>query len=289
MAALAATWSWTACAQTPAETAPPPLAEIVFVCPFDRTVRSRTPGECTRRGRSTALVAEVPEPLEFPVVLATRPQILRPAEIGQLRFTVRDPWEGKLVERFTIVHERPLHVFLVSEDLDYFLHDHPRWDRGGFTLPVRLPRSGHYRALADFLPEAATPQLAAKSVFVAGSRMPAPVLEPDYSPKKGANLTIALDVAAADPMAGASTTLHFDLSPETGLEPYLGAPGHLFAASDDLIDLVHAHPIATEPAPTVIFQAIFPRPRTYRVWAQFQREGTVNTVHFDVRVRSPGG
>jgi hypothetical protein len=29
---------------------------------------------------------------------------------------------------------------------------------------------------------------------------------------------------------------------------------------------------------------VFPRPRTYRMWVQFQRNGVVNTVHFDVPV-----
>ena len=31
---------------------------------------------------------------------------------------------------------------------------------------------------------------------------------------------------------------------------------------------------------------MFPRPQTYRVWVQFQRDGVVNTVHFDVPVVS---
>jgi hypothetical protein len=47
--------------------------------------------------------------------------------------------------------------------------------------------------------------------------------------------------------------------------------------------------MAAQPGPTVIFHVIFPRAGTYRVWVQFQREGVVNTAHFDVRVRSPGG
>jgi len=32
------------------------------------------------------------------------------------------------------------------------------------------------------------------------------------------------------------------------------------------------------------FSLIFPRARTYRVWVQFQRQGVVNTAHFDVPV-----
>jgi hypothetical protein len=78
--------------------------------------------------------------------------------------------------------------------------------------------------------------------------------------------------------------LFFRVSPTVGLELYLGAWGHLFSASDDLIDLIHTHPFAAN-GPEIQFNMIFPRPRTYRVWAQFQRNGIVNTVRFDVPVR----
>jgi len=257
----------------------------VFVCPLDRSIRSLAAGECAARGQQAELVAEVPEPIEFPVTLTTNPTSLRPAEPAQLRFVVRDPWEGKVVTKFTPVHESLLHAFLVSEDLDYFLHDHPRWNGDGFELPVRLPRAGHYRVLADFLPEAATPQLAVKSLFVAGGRMSPPTPGRDYSPKRAENLHVELEVMPEEPVARTASTLQFRVAPETGLELYVGAPAHLFAASDDLIDLIHAHPLATVPSSTVSFSVLFPRSRTYRVWVQFQRDGVVNTARFDIPVR----
>jgi hypothetical protein len=37
----------------------------------------------------------------------------------------------------------------------------------------------------------------------------------------------------------------------------------------------------------LVFRIVFPRPRTYRVWAEFQRNGVVNVVHFDVVVGEP--
>lgn len=265
---------------------PTMLPEFVFVCPLDRSIRSLTPGECGPQGRRVELVAEVPEPIEFPVALTTSPRSLRPGEPASLRFTVRDPWESKVVRTFTLVHGSPFHVFVVSEDLEYFLHDHPRWDGDGFELPVQLPRAGHYRVLADFLPKAATPQLAVKSVLVPGGRMTAPTRARDYSPKQAENLRVELTVTPEEPLAGTAAQLLFHVAPEAGLELYVGAPAHLFGASGDLIDLIHAHPLATVPSSNVSFSVLFPRAGTYRVWVQFQREGVVNTAHFDVPVRS---
>jgi hypothetical protein len=264
---------------------PPPLAEIVYVCPFDRSIRSLTPGECEQRGRRVALVAEVPDVVEFPVTVTTEPATLRPMEPARLRLVVRDPWEGKIVERFTAVHESLLHLFLVSEDLDYFEHAHPRWDGSGFELAVRLPRAGHYRALADFLPEASLPQLVTKSLLVAGEPMARPTLQRDYAPKQATNLRVEMALPA-EPVAGATASLRFTVTPASNLELFVGAPAHMFVASDDLIDLIHAHPLAMMPAATVEFPVVFPRARTYRVWVQFQRAGVVNTARFDIPVRS---
>ena len=71
-----------------------------------------------------------------------------------------------------------------------------------------------------------------------------------------------------------------------GLEPYLGAWGHLMAASADLVDMTHAHPAWEEGGPNIQFNLIFPRAGIHRVWVQFQRLGIVNTVAFTVPVYS---
>jgi hypothetical protein len=78
----------------------------------------------------------------------------------------------------------------------------------------------------------------------------------------------------------------FHVGPLDGFEKYLGAWGHMLAASDDLIDMIHLHPLR-EDAGDVQFGVVFPRARMYRVWVQFQRLGVVNTVHFDVPVEEP--
>jgi len=78
--------------------------------------------------------------------------------------------------------------------------------------------------------------------------------------------------------------MRFTLSPGDGLEKYLGAWAHMLVASEDLIDMMHTHPFLADGSPEMQFNLIFPRPGTYRVWAQFQRSGVVNTVHFDVPV-----
>jgi hypothetical protein len=142
-----------------------------------------------------------------------------------------------------------------------------------------------YRVLGDFYPEGATPQLITKTIFVAGAEPPARPLQRDYSPKRSDNLSVSIDTSPPNPIAGVTAQLRFTLSPSDGFEKYLGAWGHMLAASDDLIDMMHTHPTLADGSSDVQFKVIFPRARTYRIWVQFQRNGIVNTAHFDVPVK----
>jgi hypothetical protein len=93
---------------------------------------------------------------------------------------------------------------------------------------------------------------------------------------------VSLATEPERPIAGARTRLQFRVDPAAGLEPYLGAWGHLFAASEDLVDLIHSHPFLASGGPRLQFNVILPRPVRYRIWAQFQRNAVVNTTRFDV-------
>ena len=62
----------------------------------------------------------------------------------------------------------------------------------------------------------------------------------------------------------------------------------MLAVSEDLVDMIHSHPFLGDGGPHVQFNLIFPRPVAYRLWVQFQRQGIVNTVRFDVPVSRLG-
>jgi hypothetical protein len=144
-----------------------------------------------------------------------------------------------------------------------------------------------FRVLGDFYPSGATPQLNAQTIYVPGTPPPPARLERDYSGKSAENMRVNLETIPAEPVAGNRTQLRFKIEPATGLEKYLGAWAHLLAASTDLIDMMHEHPYRVDEGPMVEFEIVFPRPMVYRTWVQFQRDGVVNTVHFDVPVAAP--
>jgi hypothetical protein len=263
--------------------------EEVFVCPMDPDVRSSKEGACERCGMK--LVSGIPDPTEYLLDMTVTPPAPKPLQPVTFDFAIRDPWKNNIVKNFQIVHERLFHMFVVSQDLKYFLHDHPvKQDDGTFQYKAALPFAGMYRVLGDFYPDGSTPQLITKTVYVPGTA-PAPVtLTKDYSTKQDANLQVELVTDPPQPIAHTKTMMFFKLKSkdpndkDLGLEKLLGAWGHMLAASDDLIDMIHTHPFLADGGENVQFNVIFPRAHAYRVWVQFQRKGVENTVYFDVPV-----
>ena len=67
------------------------------------------------------------------------------------------------------MHERLYHLFLVSQDMQFFQHMHPVMQPDGtFMLDAKFPHPGMYRVLSDFYPKGGTPQLIAQTLMVPG-------------------------------------------------------------------------------------------------------------------------
>lgn len=237
-----------------------------------------------RSGASYWLDAEA-EPSAVPVGRPVR-----------LRLTVRDRATDDAVTSLDVIHERPIHLFVVSHDLSYFDHVHPEAGKdGAFEIGVTLPKPGAYRLVADVLPTGAAPQTLQHTIVTAGATVP---LVPFRAEPAGEILESVRDGVRArlvpkDARAGGDAHLGLELAdaatgaPVTDLEPYLGAWGHMLLAHTSLHDVAHSHPYLGETSPggpTVTFQTLFARPGWYRVWTQVQRGGRVLTFGFTVRV-----
>jgi hypothetical protein len=235
----------------------------------------------------------IPPPRVGPYRLdVTHAPAARGARGRVFRFRVRDRVSHTIVDSFTAVHERLLHLFVISRDLRFFAHEHPVRTADGFELSLDLP-AGAYMLIADFMPSGGLPQMIHHAVITPGySRSPftpAVELAEDLSDKVIEELVVRL--SAEGLAVGKEAALRFVLSDRaTGaairdIEPYLGSSGHLLLVNSDLTEAVHAHPEGgTTAGPELTFGAVIPAPGAYKLWIQVQRAGRVLTAPFVVRV-----
>ena len=259
-----------------------------FVCPMDPDVHSALPGKCPRCGMQ--LQAHILEPQAYSMDFTAQPASLPAGRPVDLSFSINDPNTGALVKNFDFVHEKLFHLFAVSQDLKWFLHDHPVLGGDGlFKLPVTFPSGGMYELFADFYPRGGTPQWIPRFLYTQGAeprsspRASKTSDEVKYTnPQKDGDVEVNLQLDPIEPMAGRATTLFFNANPGDGLELWLGTYAHAFWISHDLLDAEHTHPAFFG---NLQFEVYFPRPGVYRFWLQFQRKGTLHTMKFDIPVK----
>src|ERR1700686_5367773 len=187
-------------------------AGAVYICPMDPDVRSNSPGKCARCGM--ALVSGLPDPVEYHMHLDVAPHPVKPGQPANLTFEIHDPWKDRPVTQFQIVHEKLFHMFIVSQDLQVFLHNHPTLGSdGNFHYDYVFPKAGMYRVLGDFYPDGATPQLIAKTLFVPGPAPKPVTLSRDYSTKDSENMAVELVTEPQQPISGSKTQLIFRVKP----------------------------------------------------------------------------
>ena len=223
-----------------------------------------------------------------------------PGKEALLQFGLLAP-DGSPVKDLEIVHEKLLHLLVVSEDLSWFAHEHPVAGEGGrFTLGLTFPRAGAYTLFHDFTPAKAGMQVVPVEVPVVGQR-PAPLaLTPTRERVQqidGYDIELKTGETVRS-LQMEQLTFRISRNDEavTDLEPYLGALGHLIIISRDRKQFVHSHPLPraadqgtgeAASGPEVVFNAQFPAAGLYKAWGQFQHKGKVITAPFVFDVIAP--
>ncbi len=232
--------------------------------------------------------AEAPAPIGQGVVTAAEGYRLVPAsaaldpEGGAFRFTVEDQ-DGEAVERFTPVHEKDLHLIVVSRELTVFHHVHPRMaDDGTWSIDLPALDAGSYRAVADFQVEDGPRLALGADLHVSGAYHPGTLAEPDTEDvTDGYEVTLATENNNAGEVT-AELTVSRNGKPITDLQDYLGAKGHLVAMRAGDLAYAHVHPVedADTGAGVVTFDAELTSAGRYGLFFDFQHNGTVHTASF---------
>ena len=265
-----------------------------FTVEFPLELADAAPGRRAARAGSKPYGLEVTTNPRAPVAG-------QPVEL-ELRVRLENSPDLREVTEFDLVHEKPIHLFLVRRDLAYFAHEHPDLVAPGvFRLPFRFPAPGDYRLFADVAPRDAGSQVLRAGLAVSpgpGEAAPPPAPPPSgpvLSAETG-GVAVVLTLPEGGIPAGRTVTVTATLRDPNGrpvesLEPWFGALAHLLLIHEDAETFAHAHPDEREPGlgrgGRIPFLVRLPRPGLYRGWLQFRRGGRVFTVELAVRSVGP--
>jgi hypothetical protein len=202
-------------------------------------------------------------------------------------FHIQGP-DGRPLTRFAVVHDRPLHLIVVRDDLSGFQHLHPTMAADGtWSIRLTLARPGQYRAYADFV---ALDAKGAQTAVVLGTDLTVPgsarvqALPPPGTIDDPDGYTVSsegrLIVGTVEPLLFRVTRA----GTPAALQPYLGGYGHLVMLRQRDLGYLHIHPEPRLVDGAVKFWVAAPGPGTYRMYLDFQVAGRVHTAQFTVVV-----
>ena len=216
--------------------------------------------------------------------LRLEPATLEAGVRSRLELSIVDR-QGEPIGALHAAHgEPPLHLILVRRDLNGYRHLHPEPSGDGYVVDLALPLPGIWRAYADFEVDGEKIVLG-RDLFVPGDFTPEP-LPPVADDARTGGYDVELGRQRLG--AGAEATLRFRISragePVEGLQPYLGAAGHLVAIREDDLAYLHVHPLGSSAKAGIDFGADFAEPGRYALFLQFKHQNRVRTARFTIEV-----
>ena len=163
---------------------------------------------------------------------------------NNIKFTLKRM--NELIDTYTIVHEKPIHLIIVDKKLGSFQHLHPTMGKDFvWSVDVNFTNSGQYRVYADFtLEEGGTDVnyiLAVEANVLGDNDLDFIIPEPTESLNvDGYQVSVSGSVSAEDHTMLMFTVLDPAGKPVT-FDNYLGSTGHLIAIREGDLALTHMH------------------------------------------------
>lgn len=219
---------------------------------FGCTSAAETKKENTNTNQAVSETKTETTTAKFKAEFKTNPGEVKAGEQTELSFTVKND-KGEIVKDLPIVHEKPMHLLIVSDDLAEYYHVHPDPQAdGSYKVQFTFTNGGNFKLYADFTPKD-SPQVVDNFMLkVSGNERARIELKADEKFEKTVDGLKFLMKPDSDLVAGKELMLNFSVfdektnKPVTDLEKYLGEYAHFVIISQDLKQFVHAHPMSKE-------------------------------------------
>ncbi len=263
----------------------------VYSCPMHPEVTSTSPGKCSKCGMALEHTDQSGNGKKYRINFTSQPASIEAGKPVVLSFTPKEEDNAQALVPLDLVHEKKIHLILVSKDLSYFSHEHPEYKpAGNYEWEHTFPSGGEYILFQDYSPKGSSHQLSRIPVRVAGEPRKAvkyTAQNLDWK-KDGYEVKLGFDKMPlqTNQAVEVKITVAKDGKPVTNLDNYLGALGHMVIISEDTQDYLHVHPMeSADKGPDVIFHSSFDKPGFYRVFLQFNHEGQIHTADFTIQVQ----
>ncbi|WBO86789.1 heavy metal-binding domain-containing protein [Hymenobacter yonginensis] len=263
-----------------------------YACPMHPEVTSTKDGEkCSKCGMKLEHNDAVSNGKTYEMKLVPTPMQVTAGQPATLAFTPRETGNESAPVPLAVVHEKKIHLIIVSKDLGQFYHEHPEYTAAGdYKVQYAFPKGGDYVLFQDYTPAGSGHQLGRQPLTVAGpAYVPVKFKNDDMQwEKDGYQATLSFDKdLKVGQLLGMKINISKDGQPVTDLANYLGALGHVVVISEDTENYLHVHPNdQADKGPNIGFNTNFEKPGLYRVFLQFNHAGKIHTGDFTINVKA---
>jgi hypothetical protein len=182
------------------------------------------------------------------------------------------------------IHEKKMHLIIVSNDLDYFSHLHPVEDiNGEYLIETNLPYGGNYKLFAEYKPGGSDKITDSFDLFVAGSEKSEASFKSEKYIFEDQNLSVILH-PAEDLLSGKEIHIPVSILKDgkelnaANFDNYLGEKAHAVLIGIANFDFLHVHPMVMNNQLNLHMNIV--NSGYYRLWLQFQIDGILYTTDF---------
>lgn len=188
-----------------------------------------------------------------------------------------------------VVHEKDIHLLIVSEDLSYFTHEHPHKLEDKYMHTHEFPFGGNFVLFLDYTPVGSIQQISRHELKLDGKLVEYKTLADQKIVWKKNGYKLYL-TESSFPLK-VNTDLHLTLilekesRPITNLENYLGALAHVVIISEDTQDYLHVHPMESlKSGPEIMLHTSFPKLGKYKMFVQFKHKEEIHTAYLILNI-----
>lgn len=280
----------TSAADVSAESAAEHAGAHTYACPMHPEVTSTQPGQkCPKCGMDLVHNDEVSNGKSYQMRYEPTPMQPVAGQPITLAFTPQEVGNEKSPVPLAVVHEKKIHLIIVSKDLSQFHHEHPEFTAdGNYKAPFTFAKGGDYVLFQDYTPAGSGHQLGRQAITVQGPKYTPVKFTKDQMQwqKDGYQATLSFDKELkVGQLLGMKLNISKSGQPVTDLDNYLGALGHVVVISEDTEKYLHVHPNdQADKGPNIGFNTNFEAPGLYRVFLQFNHGGQIHTADFTIHV-----